>query len=181
VNRALRGKKVGASELVAGGRAAADATVALMEATVTTLPPVDIIDAFDAVPGRERIDHMWEALKARTVTCVARGALVLAGIWESAWREGGGEKIAAARLETIRPSTLKALYLDRTFVPAVWLKNLTAAELPGLGGRRPAAGGHREGDATRAPPGRPPRGPRAATPPGGRHRRPQPLRHARPA
>jgi len=131
VNRALRGKKVAAAELFTGGRAAADATVALMEATVATLPPIEVIGAFNAVPGRTRVDHMWEVLSARTVTCVARGALVLATIWESAWREGGGAKIAGTRLKKIpAATTLKARYLDKTFVPAVWLKNLTEAELP---------------------------------------------------
>ena len=102
VNRALRGKKVAAGDLFAGGRAAADATVALMKATVTTLRPIDVIDAFNAVPARARVDHMWEVLDDRTVTCVARGALVLAAIWESAWREGGGAKIGDARLKQSR-------------------------------------------------------------------------------
>jgi hypothetical protein len=159
VNRALRGKKVAAADHFAGGRAAADATVALMAATVATLPPIEVIDAFNAVPARTRVDHMWEVLSARTVTCVARGALVLATIWESAWREGGGAKIADTRLKKIpAETTLKARYLDKTFVPAVWLKNLTEAELPGLTGRdairapaRSASiGAHRRGAAARA-------------------------------
>jgi hypothetical protein len=143
VNRALRGKKVADAELFTGGRAAADATVALMEATIATLPPLEVIEAFNAVPSRGRVEHMWEALHARTVACVARGALVLATIWESAWREGGGAKVADGKIKTIPAEpTLKALYLDKTFVPAVWLKNLSDEELPGLGdggGSRPRA------------------------------------------
>ena len=159
VNRALRGRKVPGADLFAGGRAAADATVALMAATVTTLPPMDVIDAFNAVDARGRVDHMWEVLADRTVTCVARGALVLATIWESAWREGGGAKIADTRLKKIpAETTLKALYLDKTFVPAVWLKNLTDEELPGLAVpdaipapvRRPPLRPHRRGAAARA-------------------------------
>src|SRR5262249_27838298 len=47
VNDELKGRKVTEADRFQGGRAAADATVALMAATIKTLPPIDIVDAFD--------------------------------------------------------------------------------------------------------------------------------------
>jgi hypothetical protein len=149
VNDQLSGRRVTEADRFLGGRAAADATVELMRTTIKTLPPLDIINAYNEGSARDRVGHMWEVLGDRTLECVGRGALVLAAIWESAWREGGGAKIADTRLKKIQADpVLKRLYLDRTFVPAVWLKNLTEAELPGLSASDgvpaapPASNGH---------------------------------------
>ena len=44
---------------------------------------------------------------------MADGAHTLATIWESAWKAGNGNAIAAGKLKAIPQSTLSALYLKK--------------------------------------------------------------------
>jgi hypothetical protein len=131
VNARLKGQRVPASLLFSGGRGAADAVVELMADTVETLPPIEIIEAFNEAPATNRIKHMWDVLGARTIECLSRGALVLAAIWESAWREGSGGKIAATKLIAVPGKRLIALYSNREFVRSFWLKDMTDQVLNG--------------------------------------------------
>ncbi len=156
VNARVKGKRV--TRTVRGGAAAADAVVQLMGTTIDTLPPLEIIEAYNAESGRRRIPHMWEVLGERTCDCMARGALVLSLLWESTWKEGGGTRLATSRLGPVEPKELLALYNDPDFLPAMWLRDLD------LGGDSPQArqvllpgGGARRSPTRRAarnPPGR---------------------------
>ncbi len=122
VNARVKGQRV--TKTVRGGAAAADAVVQLMGSTIDTLTPMEIIEAYNAESGRRRIPHMWEVLGERTCDCMARGALVLAMLWQSAWKEGGGTKLPSSELGPVEPETLLALYKDPDFLPAVWLRDL---------------------------------------------------------
>jgi len=121
INTALAGKKAKAD--VTGGHAAAVSVVELMRQTVKTLAPLKVIEAFnDAQPNR-RTDDMWEALGKKTVTCMAGGCLRMASLWASAWREGGGNKIAASKLGEVGQDELMDLYNDKSFLPAFRLQD----------------------------------------------------------
>jgi hypothetical protein len=109
---------------VHGGRGAALGLLQLMRKTVNTLPPMDVIEAFNAVDGRERIPHMWSVLGERTVTCIAQAALYLATVWESAWAEGGGSGIPASKLGGVSRSALRNLYMNENFIKSYTLRQL---------------------------------------------------------
>ncbi len=111
-----------ASGEVCGGHGAAVAVVDLLRQTITTLPPMDVIEAFNGATGAARIPHMWEVLGDRTVTCIAAGCHVLASLWISAWKEGEGDDIPANRLKAIDLTSLKQLYNNKEFLPALRLQ-----------------------------------------------------------
>lgn len=111
-----------------GGQEAANATMQLMEYTLQTLPPGEVIEAYNQYSGRERLPHMWEVLGDRTIDCMAEGAVYLAEMWENAWQEGGGNRISNSKLGPVSKAALKRLYLNKNFLESRWLK-----EMVGLG------------------------------------------------
>lgn len=120
VNNALKGKKLPAK--VNGGKEAATAVIELMRRTIAKLPPIEVIEVYNEMSGRQRLPNMWEKLSERTFDCMADGALCLAGLWQSAWIEGKGSKIAATKLKEIPRSKLRTLYETKTFVEAFRLQ-----------------------------------------------------------
>jgi hypothetical protein len=123
VNTQLNGRK--ASDFFKGGPQAADRVVDLMRATMEILPPVEVVDAYRTTKGRGQLSAMWEKLGKRTVTCMARGALCLATIWESAWREGGGSRnIKPKELMEFDKKELMRTYNTKSFCESKWLKNM---------------------------------------------------------
>lgn len=109
-----------------GGRGAAVAAIELMRDTVATLPPMEVIDAYNGASGRARIPHMWDVVGERTIVCIARGCKVLAEIWASAWLEGHGDDIGEAQLVRIDTQTLMSLYNNAAFLPALRLREMEA-------------------------------------------------------
>ena len=89
-----------------------------------TLPPRDIIEVYREANGPKA---MWVPLKARTIRCFVKGCQNLAMLWESAWKEGGGSKIAQSKLVAIETETLSALYNDRKVATAMWLDDMVDA------------------------------------------------------
>ena len=96
--------------------------VDLLRKTINTLPPIDVIEAYNAATGTARIPHMWDVLGDRTVSCIAAGCHVLASLWASAWKEGEGDDIPANRLKAIDRADLKRLYENDAFLPALRLQ-----------------------------------------------------------
>lgn len=121
LNIELADKKASAD--VSGGHEAAVSVVELMRQTVTTLPPKDIVKAFplDKTPSQQA-DALWKKFNAQTITCIAMGCLRLASLWESAWKEGQGNSIDAAKLVEIPEKKLQSLYQDRAFLKSVSIK-----------------------------------------------------------
>ncbi len=122
---ALLAKSKAKPAAVRGAAGAAAAVVDLMSRTLALIPPIEVIDAFDAEEGRARIPHMWDTLGPRTVRTIANGSLALARLWQSAWKEGKGDRIAAAKLAAVDTKALRALYMDKSFLEASWLKDMT--------------------------------------------------------
>jgi hypothetical protein len=121
VNQKLGGKK--ARPRVKGGKASAVAVIKLMKNTVRKLPPIDVITAFNGASGRDRVPHMWAVLGGRTTSCLAEGCLALATLWESAWKEGRGNRIKNSQLGTVDRATLKKLYNTNAFLEAFRLED----------------------------------------------------------
>ena len=102
------------------GQGAANAIVALMHDTINKLPPMDIVTAFNEANGQSRdlLQHMWEVLGDRTISCIANGCICLASIWASAWQEGNGAALDDSLLKTIEKDTLQTLYMQSNFAPS---------------------------------------------------------------
>lgn len=104
---------------------AANAVVELMQRTIKTLPPTEVLEVYDRVRGPEQSAALWADLGDRTMDCMADGAATLATIWQSAWTAGGGDAKGAftkkVLAEPIDQERLKALYDSRTFAESKWL------------------------------------------------------------
>ena len=58
---------------------------------------------------------MWQTLGARTIDVMADGCFCLAQLWDSAWKEGGGDT-AITRFDAIDEATLEGLYQNPDFL-----------------------------------------------------------------
>lgn len=116
-----------ASPQVKNGKEAARAVVGLMRETFAALPPAKILDVFDAVGKKPKA--MWPDLKQKTIATFVRGSLNLAMLWESAWKQGNGDKIASSKLAAIPTGALMNLYNDDNFVKSMWLDEMVQAGL----------------------------------------------------
>ncbi len=122
VNENLKSKTAKAD--VKGGKEAAIAVIELMRETIKKLPPMKIIEAHNATEGgRERAEHMFNVLGKKTTETMARGALCLASLWASAWKEGNGAKVAAGKIGEVDRAELKKLYNTKTFCEAFRLQD----------------------------------------------------------
>lgn len=109
----------------AGGKEAAKTVIQVMDKVVTQiLSPEEVIDRFNEVDGRKRLENMWKKLGKRTIECVAAGSVNLALFWESAWAAGNGDEVFEnSELEEIDQQKLMDLYLDDDFFPSYQLKD----------------------------------------------------------
>jgi hypothetical protein len=122
VNENLKSSK--AKSDVKGGKGAAIRVIGLMRATVKLLPPLKVIEAYNATDGgRERTEHMFDVLGKKTSETIAAGSMCLATLWASAWKEGHGSKIAAAKIAAVDRTDLKKLYNTASFVEAFRLQD----------------------------------------------------------
>ncbi|KQV88803.1 hypothetical protein [Pelomonas sp. Root1237] len=127
-------QRVGAAvkrPLFTGPMAAADAVVQLMRRTIEELPPEEVLEVYRRVHGRGQSAAMWAALGERTMNRMADGALTLATVWQSAWKEGKGEQnfTAAACKLPVPTVRLKKLYDTKGFAESHWLHEMTLAGL----------------------------------------------------
>ena len=120
INNALENKDADAG--IHGGKEAASAVIKPMQRTIEKIPPIEVIEIYNEMSGHARIPNMWSKLSERTFECMADGCLTLASLWQSAWNEGQGSKIAASKLKVISKTRLMELYYDKTFVEAFRLQ-----------------------------------------------------------
>ena len=107
-----------------GGANAAHVTLELMRTTLKLIDPLEVIEAYNAEAGRDRIPHMWEQLGGRTIRTIANGSRTLAVIWQSAWNEGKGNSVPSTQLTAINKNSLRALYSSSSFLESRWLKDM---------------------------------------------------------
>ena len=109
------------------GHAAAKAVIGLMHDAQTRLPPKTIIDADDpSLSTKARAAALWNISKIRkaTVQSLAESVWVLAAIWTSAWKAGGGGSIAKGKIREYDEDELQKVYRDPRFVPSLSLKQM---------------------------------------------------------
>ncbi len=124
-----RGARPG--DLVKGGYAAALAVVRLMCSTIKKLPPEKVVDRFDEVQGRGQAKALWNKIGTKVGEVMSDSCRCLALLWDSAWSEGGGDKLDLdSRTLEIPQDYLKDLYLNKSFLPDHSLREL--AEHPNL-------------------------------------------------
>jgi hypothetical protein len=121
--------------LVKGGHQAGYATLELMRRTRKAIQPMKIVDAYASLklPAKPNAagqhlaaDKLWSTFKKGTVKVMADGCRTLAMLWDSAWAEGNGKKIAASELVEITTSKLRSIYEKQTFLKSVPLNSIDA-------------------------------------------------------
>ena len=132
-----------------GGHAAAVAVVSLMQQTFNTIAPKDIIADFVKVQDQKpaaRAAALWDALGEDTIKVMADGAICLAQLWDSAWKEGDGDN-TISDLGEIDESTLETLYQNPKFLPSMTLDQigsvLKGGPTPAPGAQARARGAHK--------------------------------------
>ena len=107
-----------------GGHGAAVRVVRLMTETVTVpgLSPKKICDAYNAehTPAA-RVTRLWTDFGDLTITRMAQGAICMADIWASAWKEGNGAAIPQSVLVAQDPTVLSNTYRTAAFFPSMSL------------------------------------------------------------
>jgi hypothetical protein len=106
--------------LVTGGHDAAVAVVGLMQKTFAAIAPADLVDAYVKTEGTNpaaRADALWKKFGGGTINVMADGCLYLATLWDSAWKEGGGDATMPAAA-AIAQTRLEELYQNPDFLPS---------------------------------------------------------------
>ncbi|MEJ0013839.1 MAG: hypothetical protein WDM94_14745 [Bauldia sp.] len=114
-------------KLCRSGTEVARATVALMDAAAKALPPMDILDSFEAngaAQNKATLSGMWGDLEDRTVEVMILGARYLALLWDSAWKEGNGDDIDEGELVALDSDAVRDLYVDVDFLPSRTIEDI---------------------------------------------------------
>jgi hypothetical protein len=109
---------------IRSGHDAAAATLALMHGAQQRLSPETIIDADDPeLTANQRAAALWknDTVRNATIESLADSVKLLAELWTSAWKAGGGDEIADSKLSAIDEDELDALYRDKNFAPSLSL------------------------------------------------------------
>jgi hypothetical protein len=116
------------AELVANGFEAAKATIAMMRATFTAIPPIDIVNAFAAHEGggADRAAFMWKKFGKKTIKVMQGGSHLLALLWESAWVQGNGEKNVRSTAALTQKAAMKLCQDPDKFLPSVTIDKIGA-------------------------------------------------------
>jgi hypothetical protein len=72
---------------------AAERTIRLMRTVRGILSPEAILEVWNQQDWNSpNYTTMWQSLGTKTGECMAEGALLLASLWQSAWRVGNGDQ-----------------------------------------------------------------------------------------
>jgi hypothetical protein len=109
------------------GYEAAVATIELMGEMRRVLSAKEIIaiDDPDLTP-KERARKLWSNSKVKkaAIKSLASSTELLARLWASAWKVGGGDKIATHQLLSFNEKTLEDIYRNHDFLPALSLEEM---------------------------------------------------------
>lgn len=105
---------------IGGGRAAAVSVLKLMRRTFEKLPPMEIINVFKLTD--RNVDKMFSALGNKTFEVMGDGSLRLASLWESAWKQGGGNNIDTEMIK-VSVELLQEFYNDKKFLESFTIKD----------------------------------------------------------
>ena len=108
---------------VESGKAAAVSVVELMRRTYEKLPPMRYINVFKS--AENKVDEMFSKLGKLTCALMGEGSLRLGSLWESAWKQGGGNNIDT-EMTKVPMELLQQFYddkADKTFLESFTIKN----------------------------------------------------------
>ncbi|HWC64806.1 MAG TPA: hypothetical protein VG777_01905, partial [Thermoanaerobaculia bacterium] len=122
--------------LVRGGKKAAQATVELMRKTFAAIPPSSLVKAYlplkKSMTAKPAAEALWKKFGDSTIRLLGNGALLLATLWDSAWKEGrGAQKIRSAK--EIPAARLASLYRKPAFLRSCTLAGI-GSRLSGVSG-----------------------------------------------
>lgn len=115
--------------LVDSGRAAARATLEMMDNVARILPPETILKVYEEAGAGARqatLKALYDAIGDETAQVMGEGSRYLAMIWESAWIAGDGGAIAASKIKLLDRDAVRTRYIDPDFVPSVTLDKIGA-------------------------------------------------------
>jgi len=109
---------------IKGHHNAAAKVVELMLKTFDILPPSKIVERFKQVSPNQKpkpiANALWDSFSTETVEVMANSCRYLAMLWESAWREGGGNNTLAGAGAFQKPK-LMGLYGKKSFLESCTL------------------------------------------------------------
>jgi hypothetical protein len=117
-------KNVKVADLIGGrGKDAAKRVIQLMSFTHKNLSPETICDSY--TNNKHNATKMWDDVKDQTIENLAEGCRVMAILWQSAWKEGGGDgKFTLPQMKEIDGMTvLKPLYETKEFVQSFSMRD----------------------------------------------------------
>jgi hypothetical protein len=114
-------------EMIDTGFEAAKLIIKMMRETFTSIPPMDIVDAFGNFDGKPkaRAEHLWKLFGKKTIKNMQRGAHAVAVLWESAWIVGNGEGNVASTGALSEAEAMK-ICADFDFMPSVSIGRIGA-------------------------------------------------------
>jgi hypothetical protein len=136
LQKIFAGKTHGLPLNKAHGFGAAEAVVNLMQQTFQAIQPPKIVKAYVAIKKlkpKDVADHLWSQFGSATVNVMADGSRMLAMLWDSAWKEGGGTTAMVAKAK-ITSAALKNLYIQPKFLESFNLAQIgsvLSAKSPG--------------------------------------------------
>ena len=117
--------------LVRTGHAAGVASVALMAGVHKRLAPETIIDAdTPSLPLNARAAALWNNAPVRkaTIRSLSASVRLLAVLWKSAWKQGGGNQIPSSALVAFSEQELEDVYRhDAAFLPSLSLEEMATS------------------------------------------------------
>jgi hypothetical protein len=121
----LSSPKTKTQEMITTGFDAAKLTIAMMRQTFKSIPPMDIVDAFGSFDGKpkERTELLWEKFGKKTISSMQSGSHLLAVLWESAWKVGGGEQ-AVKKTAALSQNTAMSICADKDFLPSMTIDKI---------------------------------------------------------
>jgi hypothetical protein len=114
--------KIKANELVKTGFDAAKATIGMMQIVFKRIPPRKIVQFYidsDAKPN-QLAEDMWDEFGKGTLECMQDGVHLLAILWQSAWKAGGGDNaIPASAIKSFTQQRVMKICQDEDFLPSM--------------------------------------------------------------
>jgi hypothetical protein len=108
------------TEWIGSGREAAKRTIDLMRNTFELLPPAKIVATYVKVGkgGRAASEALWQKFGNDTIQAMRDGTHLIAVLWESAWRVGGGETNVRRTSALTRKEAMN-IVKDENFLPSM--------------------------------------------------------------
>ena len=109
------------------GHEAAVETIALMDRSARRVQPAKLCQRYIALgEGTSQLvlDGLWDSFGKKTAALMVDGSRVLALLWESAWREGGGSAAVSAELVEFTEAKIRNRYRSATFLRSYELEDL---------------------------------------------------------